>query len=63
MGTDGVPSVIPVRPRRASMQDAIDLRKIDFKLYDKKVGILFSTVGPHLLFTYPDTCLETNLHI
>ncbi|KAK3599268.1 hypothetical protein CHS0354_012878 [Potamilus streckersoni] len=32
---DGFPTVTS-RPRRASMQDAIDFRKLDSKLYDKK---------------------------
>ncbi|XP_069121799.1 synaptotagmin-1-like isoform X1 [Argopecten irradians] len=35
-GSDGLPPLPSHRPRRASMQDAIDLRKIDTKLYDRK---------------------------
>ena len=36
---DGLPPMAPQRQRRASMQDAIDLKKIDAKLYDRKVRI------------------------
>ncbi|KAL3871139.1 hypothetical protein ACJMK2_039156 [Sinanodonta woodiana] len=35
LNNEGLPPVTP-RPRRASMQDAIDFRKLDSKLYDRK---------------------------
>ncbi|XP_045191716.2 synaptotagmin-1-like [Mercenaria mercenaria] len=39
ISSDGLPSPIPPgnRQRRASMQDAIDFRKIDSKLYDRRL--------------------------
>ena len=39
INADGLPPALPPcnRQRRASMQDAIDFRKIDSKLYDRRV--------------------------